>query len=117
MTQAQAAEAFGLSTNGYAKIERGKRKLAQHYIELACEIFGADASEVLLNEAREAANAIDGLSDSRSMEDDQSRHFDQALFGRLILAARERLGDLPEEEARNLVEALLAASRRPKRRP
>ena len=61
LTQEQAADRFGLSPSGYARIERGGRRLTYRYIEKACEVFGADVREVLTDLARHEAVAAAAL--------------------------------------------------------
>jgi len=106
MTQQAAAEAFGLTLDGYAKIERGERQLTERYIRLACQVFAAQPNELL-----------GGQIEPRQLPAPEAEGMDSDLFERLVLAARHKLGALPEDEARALVASLSeAARRRPTRR-
>jgi transcriptional regulator with XRE-family HTH domain len=97
MTMQQAADALGLSLSGYGKKERGSRGLKNDFIRRACEVFGVTPQAIM----RETA----GVSFSQDI--------DPHKLATLIILARERLGSLPEEEAKQLILALISASRRP----
>ena len=105
LTQREAADRFGLTLDGYAKIERGERGLGQRHIEKACDAFGADVGEVLgeLRDNEQSDGALPLVA------------IDHRLLTALIAAARERLGTIDEAEARNLVAALIEAARKPLR--
>lgn len=94
----KAATEMGMSKGGYIKIERGERRLSDAYVRRAVIAFNATAAEVV------GLTQVSGSDDWR---------IDTAKLARLLTEARERLGALPEDEAHNLVEALISASRRP----
>jgi transcriptional regulator with XRE-family HTH domain len=98
MSLDQAASALGLTKSGYTKIERGERGLKSDFIRRACEVFGASPEAVI------GDLGADGMF---------IQEIDQEKLATLILLAKERLGSLPEAEARNLILALISASRRP----
>ena len=98
MTHDDAAAAMGISRGGFIKLERGERKLSAVHIRRACVVFKATPSEVL-----GAESIVPDPSDQWPIDTEK--------LARLITEARERLGDLPEDEARNLVAALISASR------
>ena len=97
MSLEQAANALGLSKGGYTKIERGERGLSAELIRRACELFGVPADELLGNSG--------GVS--------LGQEIDPTKLAELISLARERLGVLPQDEAKALILALISASRRP----
>jgi transcriptional regulator with XRE-family HTH domain len=97
MTLQQAADALGLSLSGYGKKERGSRGLKGDFIRRACEVFGVEP-EAIIRETK-------GLSFTQDI--------DPGKLATLIILARERLGSLPEPEAKQLILALISASRRP----
>ena len=97
MTMQQAADALGLTLSGYGKKERGARGLKDDFIRRACEVFGVKPEAII----RETA----GVSFTQDI--------DPSKLATLIILARERLGSLPEEEAKQLILALISASRRP----
>jgi transcriptional regulator with XRE-family HTH domain len=97
MTLQQAADALGLSLSGYGKKERGARGLKGDFIRRACEVFGVEP-EAIIRETK-------GLSFTQDI--------DPGKLATLIILARERLGSLPEAEAKQLILALISASRRP----
>lgn len=96
MTIEQAGNALGMSRSGYVKIERGVRRMSDDLIRRACEVFGVSAEEI-----------ISGLAGGISQEIDPNKLAD------FVTQARERLGSLPALEAKNLILALISASRRP----
>ena len=111
MTLEQAAEAFGLSLSGYWRLEKGHRRLTEAHIKKACDVFGADVREVptdlAKDEAQEtAARTRSGAADPAPLQ------IDPDLLATLIAAARSRLNDLDEADARNLVQALIEAARK-----
>ena len=93
----QAATALGISRSGYVKIERSERRLTAELIRRACELFGVSAEELIGEAGGVALN----------------EQIDPNKLASLITLARERLGSLPEIEAKNLILALISASRRP----
>jgi transcriptional regulator with XRE-family HTH domain len=97
MTLQQAADALGLSLSGYGKKERGSRGLKGDFIRRACEVFGV-TPEAIMRETAVVSFAQD---------------IDPGKLATLIILARERLGSLPEAEAKQLLLALISASRRP----
>jgi transcriptional regulator with XRE-family HTH domain len=97
LTQERAAQALGLSKSGYIKKEHSERALKDDFIRRACEVFGVPPEQIL--------GVPGGISFSQDV--------DPSRLASLILLARERLGVLPEPEARNLILALISASRRP----
>ena len=98
MTMQQAADALGLTLSGYGKKERGSRGLKDDFIRRACEVFGVKPEAIM----RETA----GTSFTQDI--------DPGKLATLVILARERLGSLPEAEARQLLLALISASRRPR---
>ena len=111
LTQEQAADRFGLSPSGYARIERGGRRLTYRYIEKACEVFGADVREVLTDLARHEAVAAAALPGTPP--DARQSPVDPARLARLLRAAQDKLDSLPPDEAKVIFEALVEAARRP----
>jgi transcriptional regulator with XRE-family HTH domain len=97
MTLQQAADALGLSLSGYGKKERGARGLKGDFIRRACEVFGVEP-EAIIRETKALSFTQD---------------IDPGKLATLITLARERLGSLPEPEAKQLILALISASRRP----
>ena len=97
MTMQQAADALGLTLSGYGKKERGARGLKDDFIRRACEVFGVRPEAII----RDAAGAS------------FTQDIDPGKLATLVILARERLGTLPEGEARQLLLALISASRRP----
>ena len=97
MSLDEAAAALGLSKSGYVKIERGERRLTADLLRRACELFGV-SPEGLIGEGGGVA---------------LNEQIDPAKLMRMIIEARERLGVIPEIEAKNLILALISASRRP----
>lgn len=98
MTLAQAGAALGLSESGYKKKERGERELDTEFIRRACELFGVSADEII-GEAGGAAFVQD---------------IDPVRLTELIALSRERVGTLPLDEAKQLIQALISAARRPR---
>jgi transcriptional regulator with XRE-family HTH domain len=96
MTMQQAADALGLTLSGYGKKERGSRGLKADFIRRACEVFGVKPEAIL----RETP----GVSFTQDIDPNK--------LATLIILARERLGSLPEAEAKQLILALISASRR-----
>ena len=97
MTMQQAADALGLTLSGYGKKERGARGVKGDFIRRACEVFGVKP-EAIIRETKALSFTQD---------------IDPGRLASLIILARERLGSLPEAEARQLLLALISASRRP----
>jgi transcriptional regulator with XRE-family HTH domain len=97
MTLQQAADALGLSLSGYGKKERGARGLKGDFIRRACEVFGVEP-EAIIRETKTFSFSQD---------------IDPGRLAQLVILARERLGSLPEAEAKQLILALISASRRP----
>lgn len=97
MTMQQAADSLGLTLSGYGKKERGSRGLKTDFIRRACEVFGVKPEAII----RETV----GVSFSQDI--------DPSKLASLVVLARERLGSLPEPEAKQLILALISASRRP----
>ena len=97
MSLDEAAQALGVSKSGYTKKERNERRLTSDFIRRACEAFGVSAEEIIGEAGGVALN----------------EQIDPNKLALLITLARERLGALPETEAKNLILALISASRRP----
>jgi transcriptional regulator with XRE-family HTH domain len=98
MTMQQAADALGLSLSGYGKKERGSRGLKGDFIRRACEVFGVKPEAIM--------RETEGIAFSQDI--------DPGKLAQLVILARERLGSLPEAEAKQLILALISASRRPR---
>ena len=98
MTLQQAADALGLSISGLGKIERGARGLKGDLIRRASEVYGVKPEAII----RETA----GVSFAQGI--------DPHKLATLIILSRERLGSLPEAEAKQLILALISASRKPR---
>jgi transcriptional regulator with XRE-family HTH domain len=96
MTLQQAADALGLSLSGYGKKERGARGLKGDFIRRACEVFGVEP-EAIIRETKSLSFTQD---------------IDPGKLAQLVILARERLASLPEAEAKQLILALISASRR-----
>src|SRR6185312_3738927 len=95
MTQEDAAKALGLSKSGYLKKERSERGLSDDFIRLACELFGVSAEEII--------GETHGMPFSQAI--------DPIKLEGLVLIARERLGLLPPDEAKEMIRSLISASR------
>jgi len=95
MSQEDAAKALGLSKSGYLKKERSERGLSDDFIRRACELFGVSAEEII--------GEIDGMPFSQEI--------DPIKLEGLVALARERLGALPLEEAKEMIRSLISASR------
>ena len=95
MSVAEAAQALGLSTSGYSKIERGERRLSGDFIRRAQEVFGVSSEKVI-----DAAGA--GFD----------QEIDPNLLAEMIALTRERLGGLPKGEAKKMILDLISAARR-----
>ncbi|MGJ0505635.1 MAG: helix-turn-helix domain-containing protein [Methylocystis sp.] len=54
-TQAQVAEAMGLSKSGYVKIEDGVRRLNSRYIALAAKALGVREAEIIEEDPRQVS--------------------------------------------------------------
>jgi hypothetical protein len=67
------------------------------FIRRVCEIFGVSAEEV-----------IGGIGEV-------TEDIDPTKLTELVMLARERLGNLPEDEARELILVLISASRKSRR--
>jgi transcriptional regulator with XRE-family HTH domain len=93
MTQQQTADAMSMSLGGYTKIEHGDRGMNDEFIRKACEVLGAKSEEILLE------TNVGGI--------------DQEKLEMLVVQARALLSSLSEIEAKNLVSALISASRKP----
>ena len=65
------------------------------FIKRVCEIFGVSAEEV-----------IGGIGEV-------TEDIDPVKLTELVVLSRERLGTLPADEARDLIRALISASRKP----
>lgn len=102
MTQDQAAAALGLSIGGYIKKEQGKRKLSQEDIRKACAVFGVRPEEILLEINSPQAQLLEPHGE-----------IDSEKLSSFVAQAKDRLSALSELEAKNLVLALISASRRP----
>lgn len=102
MTQEQAAEAIGISVGGYIKKEQGSRGMNEDFIRKACEVFGVKPEEILLE-----INVPQGQAFGPQGEIDQEK------LASFVAQAKDRLSSLSELEAKNLVLALISASRRP----
>jgi transcriptional regulator with XRE-family HTH domain len=96
LTQPQAAEALVMSFGGYVKIEQGCRGMNEEFIRKACALFGVGPEEILLE-----VNA------------GPQGEIDQEKLANFVAQAKDRLSSLSEVEAKNLVLALISASRRP----
>jgi transcriptional regulator with XRE-family HTH domain len=88
MTVAKAAQVLGLSPSGLVKLERGERRLTDEYLRRASAAFNAP---------------IESVMGSGAMPQLEQAPEDPEKLASLIALARERLGSLPEAEARNLL--------------
>lgn len=102
MTQEQAAASLGLSKGGYIKKEQGSRKLSDDFIRKACAVFGV-APEEILSEIN--LGPMPGQAELTPIDPEKLASF--------VAQAKDRLSSLSEIEAKNLVLALISASRRP----
>jgi transcriptional regulator with XRE-family HTH domain len=102
MTQEQAAAALGLSTGGYIKKEQGSRKLNEEFIRKACAVFGVKPEEILLEINLPQAQSFGPQGE-----------IDPEKLSSFVAQAKDRLSSLSELEAKNLVLALISASRKP----
>jgi transcriptional regulator with XRE-family HTH domain len=102
MTQEQAAAALGMSKGGYIKKEQGSRKLSDEFIRKACSVFGV-APEEILSEIN--LNQLPGQPELMPIDPDKLSSF--------VAQAKDRIASLSEIEAKNLVLALISASRMP----
>lgn len=102
MTQEQAAAALGISTGGYIKKEQGKRKLNEDFIRKACEVFGVRPEAI-----------IEEISSIQALGQGALRPIDPEKLASFVAQAKDRIASLSEIEARNLVLALISASRMP----
>lgn len=102
MTQEQAAAALGLSPGGYIKKEQGSRKLNDDFIRKACEVFGV-RPEAIMEE----------ISSIQAMGQEALRPIDPDKLSSFVAQAKDRIASLSEIEAKNLVLALISASRMP----
>lgn len=93
----EAARRLGLSKSGYTKKERSERRLSDDFIRRACELFGVSAEDII--------GETGGIAFTQDIDPNK--------LAALVMLARERLGALPEIEAKNLILALISASRRP----
>jgi len=100
LTQEEAAARLGYSHEGYAKKERGTRKLSDVFIKKACAAFGVNADEILGELIGEGAGGA-------------LPPIDQDLLASFVAQARDRLASLSEIEAKNLVLSLISAARKP----
>jgi len=101
MTQVEAAAALGLSDGGYIKKEQGSRKLSNEFIRKACDVFGVSPEEII----SEISLSQSGQGDPRPIDPEKLSSF--------VAQAKDRLASLSEIEAKNLVLALISASRMP----
>jgi transcriptional regulator with XRE-family HTH domain len=102
MTQEQAAAALGLSPGGYIKKEQGSRKLNEEFIRKACAVFGVKPEEI-----------ISEINLTQAHSFGPQGEIDQEKLASFVAQAKDRLSSLSELEAKNLVLALISASRRP----
>lgn len=100
LTQEEAAERLGYSLEGYAKKERGTRKLSDEFIKSACDAFGVSADEIL--------GELIGESEVGNLPP-----IDQDMLASFVAQAKDRLASLTEIEAKNLVLSLISAARKP----
>lgn len=99
-TQQEAADMLGYSLDGYAKKERGNRKMSSDFIKKAAEAFGCDPADIL----RE-------VSESEVRASEPMPPIDLERLASFVVEARDRLAALSSVEARNLFLALISASR------
>lgn len=102
LTQEQAALALGLSPGGYIKKEQGSRKLNEEFIRKACEVFGVRPEEII-NEIN--LDRLPGQAELLPIDPEKLSSF--------VAQAKDRIASLSEIEAKNLVLALISASRMP----
>jgi transcriptional regulator with XRE-family HTH domain len=102
LTQAQAANLLNYSMDGYSKIERGERKMSAEFIKRAAEAFGCNPEEI-----------IDSVADIEAKSLEQLGVIDPERLASFVSQAKDRLAALSEAEAKQLVLALISASRRP----
>lgn len=102
LTQQQAADALGLTKSGYVKKEHGERGLDADFIRRACEVFGVNPDEIIL----ELSSLPDQISAPLG-------EIDPEKLSSFVAQAKDRLASLTEIEAKNLVLALISAARTP----
>lgn len=102
MTQEQAAAALGLSKGGYIKKEHGDRKLSDDFIRKACAVFGVSPEEIL---SEINLDQLPGPGELLPIDPEKLASF--------VAQAKDRIASLSEIEAKNLVLALISASRMP----
>jgi transcriptional regulator with XRE-family HTH domain len=102
LTQEKAAEALGLTKGGYIKKEHGSRGMGDDFIRKACEVFGVKPEEILVEMNVPSANSWGPQG-----------QVDPEKLASFVAQAKDRLTSLTELEAKNLVLALISASRTP----
>jgi transcriptional regulator with XRE-family HTH domain len=102
LTQEKAAEALGLTKGGYIKKEQGSRGMGDDFIRKACEVFRVKPEEILVEMNILSANPWGPQG-----------QIDPEKLASFVAQAKDRLASLTELEAKNLVLALISASRTP----
>jgi len=91
---------MGYSLEGYAKKERGTRKLSDDFIRKACAAFGVNADEILGELIEESLVA-------------SVAQIDPEKLASFVSQAKDRIATLSAEEAKELVLSLISAARKP----
>jgi transcriptional regulator with XRE-family HTH domain len=97
MSQQQAADALGVHISTYRKKESGERAMNEDFIKKACELFSVTPDQLV-------AEISASLSEAGEID------FEKLTTN--LIRARQQLGAIPEEAAREVIVALISASRR-----
>lgn len=101
LTQAEAANLMNYSLDGYSKIERGERKMSSEFIRKAAEVLGCNPEDI-----------INSIAEVEERAGEQLGAIDPERLASFVSQAKDRLASLSEQDAKNLVLALISASRR-----
>jgi transcriptional regulator with XRE-family HTH domain len=98
MSQQQAADELGVHISTYRKKESGERAMNEDFIKKACELFSVTPDQLVAEVSASLSEAGDQID------------FEKLTTN--LIRARQQLGAIPEEAAREVILALISASRR-----
>ena len=102
LTQEQMANELGLSTNGYANLERGETRLSVDRLEKIANIFGVDVTELLTSDESNTIMVYHSTSTSNlSIFSNTSESMLEAEIAKLQLIISHK-DELLEQQRREL---------------
>lgn len=102
LTQEQMANELGLSTNGYANLERGETRLSVDRLEQIANIFGVDVTELMTSDESNTIMVYHSTSTSNlNIFSNASESMLQAEIARLQLIISHK-DELLEQQKREI---------------